>query len=982
MLTLQQLLSTIAPVNLSLKSKPLSSYTESLNQNIEAIFSQLNSITIHREKFNQIAKYLQTIKQLIFSNQSMHISLPFAKHIEVFNSDLSDIYDLSLKCVDYYVQRILNDQPFASTWEIFLRFWLSSLKFLTFIDQNQFFDLIPLCNAHMNDLIYIKTNLSSSMSQERLEEIIQTLALDPEDLDFKVIKSQEFLNKTPFSLNFKASIDNTPYTLEVFNPEFDTAIIHRKYVTMLSQLIHPNIVPFCKSSKTLPYSILSPYYQKGTLASHLHISMTDGDGNPYTSSDLSPTRLSIILLDTARALEYLHSRKICHRNINPNNIYLSNNYSAVVNGMWNICNEPIIEKDIPFSPYIAPEVLLDPSCYNEKSDVYSFTYLVWELYHNQIPFGDISSYAAKNEIIYQDLRPHLPSNPDHVNFFICGWLRNPDNRPTMTEIVQSIENKEILVPGTDENQFSSYVESTRRSHNAALKGILQLQIGNLKQLESIDRLDDKSIELLLNVFIDSQDIQMRDLSKQLLLKNLERTQNLSLKSLVQYCHLSLIIPSIQQHVLSICHQLPDRKEFVRLLFTTIEKSQAIKFLILLGLQENECELVLEAGCSQAPEIAEKAAHAVVSSFPHSSYIFDYAKKNPVYYEIALQYIKSLDDESLNRMSKRIILFADGASDQVLNDLNLLVMRIDIDKNPDFDPNCLLFKLLAENDYVDTIAKFAHYRVYCSRFVQKLLPNLVTKNPDVALMIVLEARSFHELDNDVKKVNVLKLITLCISQKNFDIAFKAAAKLQFTPDILRANFDLAEEICKYMIDFSNDENVLSMVHFTLFPYVLYSDWNKDEKVIEITSKLLQSNSETIASRALTFAVAFSQNKAVAKAMASQINNLIAASKFLDSQTSQFVYLTVRFVANLAPFINANDHIEGIVRKEMELANYTYANNPRMVTIILQSFLLFQKIEWGQLSSKCGAMEFVYQLESSNLYNNNNAIMNLINKLKTY
>lgn len=89
-----------------------------------------------------------------------------------------------------------------------------------------------------------------------------------------------------------------------------------------------------------------------------------------------------------------------------------------------------------------------------------------------------------------------------------------------------------------------------------------------------------------------------------------------------------------------------------------------------------------------------------------------------------------------------------------------------------------------------------------------------------------------------------------------------------------------------------------------------------------------------------------------------------------------------LANLFLFLSANEETEEVVRKEIEMVQSNYANNVRMITLILQSFMLFQKNEWSQLSMKCNFSDFISVIESNGLYNNNNALMSLINKLKSY
>ncbi|OHS97094.1 hypothetical protein TRFO_09657 [Tritrichomonas foetus] len=949
MKSLKELLSTIAPVNLSIEAKPLSSYTNMVVQKIDIFISQLSVNALHKEKFAQTAKYLQVIKKYILENQSMPISISFAKHIANFSAELAKLNDLSSQCTEYYSNRTINETSLIEIWENFLLFWLSSLKFIRFFDQAQFFDPLPLCVANQSDLKIIRDNYHPRQ-QQRVQELQNMLANNPSDLNLCLIKLVGFSTKTPFSLCFKVSMQNRFFQLEIFNPEVQANLFFRKYISILSQMVHPNISPFYGSTNTLPYSVLSPHCENGTLASKLH-KQVDG---------LSPTQLSIIMLDVARALEYLHSKKVVHRFLKPENIFLNESNNAIVGGLWNSCHEPTIEKQIPFSPYCAPELLLDPEFYNEKSDVYSFTILVWEMYMNMVPFAEKTTYAAKNDIIYQDLRPKLPSDTSIVNFFICGWLRNPNNRPTMSEVVRAIENQEILIPETDVEQFSTYVESTRRSHTAALKGILLLKIDQLKQLETKEVLDESSIELLTNVVYDSQDEQLRTYAQQLLVKNLDRNTNFSLKSLVLYCQLSLLVKEIQPRVLSMCKAIPNRDELIKSLLASIDTAQAVEFMIVFGLQnENDCNLLLDTAANQTPAIAEKAARASIAALPNSTAIFDHAKKNPKYHAIALEHIKSLDNESLNRLNKKIVMFADGATPQVIEELNSLVLRLDV-SNTDFDPNCLLFKVLATSGYINTISKFAANNIYCKRFVQILMPNLIKEKPEIALTIALNAKKFPNLNQDLRPYNIPKLITDCVAAQHYEIAYQAAAKIKFGKDELTKNFDQANELVRMLNETKNDEVIASCILLTLIPYALYADWAEKVTVPETTSQMMQSDTTIVASRALAFAAAMTQSPIMARIMATPLN-LAAASRFFDSGNIPFIYIAVRFFAAIAPYMKVGDQVEEAVTKEIELAN-EYSDNVRLVIIIIQSFLLIPKTEWGTLMTKLPIQDFITKMES--------------------
>ena len=964
MISLQELLSSMK-ITLSLESKPLKLYTRDFVQNIDIFQNQIKNVAIHKEKFTLVSGYLQSINQYIQNYADLLITLPFAKSIEEFNIKLKNLNQFALSCTQSSSQKTINDISLFQVWNTFLIFWQNAQKFIKFLDISQYFDPVSLSIANFLDVKLIKEKFQ--INQERLAEID---AISQDGSSFDGMKTEEYAGTTLFSTYYTISLNGAYYNLEVFNPDLESTQFYRKYVTIFSQMIHPNVLPYYGSTNSIPLAVLSAYSQNATLSFYLH--------NP--DNQLSPTHLSIIMLDIARALQYLHSRKVCHRYLNLESIFLNENFNALLGGLWNSTNDPSIEKQIEFSPYTAPEVLLNPSTYNEKSDVYSYTILVWEMYMNMVPYAEKSAYAAKNDIIYQDLRLKLPSDPKLTNFFICGWSRNPNNRPTMAEIVKMIENQELLIPETDVEAFSSYVESTRRSHTAALKGILQLKIDQLRVLENAPLLDDSSVELLINVVFDSQDQELKQYARHLLIKNLQNNRSLTLKSLVLYCQLSLLVNEIQAHVLSLCNAIPDRNQLIQALFQIVDTAQAVQFMIVLGLKtEEDCNFILDQAENQTPAIAELAARAVVASLPHSPVIFDHGRKNPKYYYVALEHIKSLDDASLNHMSKKIVMFADSATPEVLDDLCNLVLRLDTSNN-DFDPNCILFKLIADGGYTNVLDKFAANSVYCGRFIRFLLQDLVEDKPHVALTIVIHAKQFPETQKDIRNYNVPKLLADCIKAGFYDIAYIAAAKIRFTESELKANESQADEIVKVLDEKRNDEIISSILLFTLLPYCLYSDWKEKSVVPDVASLLLQSDNTLVASRALAFVTAVTQNPVNARIMALN-NNLLAAYRFLDTGNDSFIYVSIRFFASIAPYLKFSLPLLEVVNKLIQLALSVYIDNMRFITLIIRTFLNVSKGDWGTLlTQRPPIQQFISEVRMH--FSGNREVLTLVIQLENY
>ncbi|XP_022881317.1 serine/threonine-protein kinase MARK1-like [Olea europaea var. sylvestris] len=186
-----------------------------------------------------------------------------------------------------------------------------------------------------------------------------------------------------------------------------------------------------------------------------------------------------IMLQIARGMEYLHSRKIYHGDLNPSNILLKARNGSMENffqakisgfGLTSIKSysarspKPTgIDPDI----WLAPEVLAEQEqpggkCtmkYSEKADVYSFGMLCFELLTGKVPFGDgrlQGEKMARN--IRAGERPLFPyPSPKYLsNLTRKCWQMNPNLRPTFSSLCRILRYiKKTLVINPDHGQPDS-----------------------------------------------------------------------------------------------------------------------------------------------------------------------------------------------------------------------------------------------------------------------------------------------------------------------------------------------------------------------------------------------------------------------------------------------------------------------------------------------------------------------------------------------
>ncbi|XP_022147480.1 mitogen-activated protein kinase kinase kinase 7-like isoform X2 [Momordica charantia] len=162
-----------------------------------------------------------------------------------------------------------------------------------------------------------------------------------------------------------------------------------------------------------------------------------------------------LMLQIARGMEYLHSNKIYHGNLNPCNIlikpraYSTDGYvHAQVSGFGlpvvKFKNSSNQNEALPFI-WHSPEVLeeqdqsgtTESSKYTEKSDVYSFGMVCFEVLTGKVPFEDSHLQGDKmSRNIRAGERPLFPhSMPKYVtNLTKRCWHTDPNQRPSFSSI--------------------------------------------------------------------------------------------------------------------------------------------------------------------------------------------------------------------------------------------------------------------------------------------------------------------------------------------------------------------------------------------------------------------------------------------------------------------------------------------------------------------------------------------------------------------
>ena len=149
--------------------------------------------------------------------------------------------------------------------------------------------------------------------------------------------------------------------------------------------------------------------------------------------------------DIAQGMAYLYSCKIEHRDLKAANVLLT------LDGRGKISDFGLGKADdlktsttattmrdggLAGTPaFMAPE-LLDENVFTEKSDVYSYAMVLWEIWDKGLPWHGLQPMQIMRKVVDKRERPPLPSTmPDDLRTLVgTCWSPGPDDRPDFQTI--------------------------------------------------------------------------------------------------------------------------------------------------------------------------------------------------------------------------------------------------------------------------------------------------------------------------------------------------------------------------------------------------------------------------------------------------------------------------------------------------------------------------------------------------------------------
>ena len=149
------------------------------------------------------------------------------------------------------------------------------------------------------------------------------------------------------------------------------------------------------------------------------------------------------LSDVALGMAYLYSKGVEHRDLKSLNVLLDGGRRCKVSDFGLSKSESLNTtatqstmggaKGTP--SYMAPE-LLEDNLFDEKSDVYSFAIVIWEIWDGGVPWHGLQPVQITRKVVDKRERPPPPEGAptDLVALMQRCWAHEPDARPTFAAI--------------------------------------------------------------------------------------------------------------------------------------------------------------------------------------------------------------------------------------------------------------------------------------------------------------------------------------------------------------------------------------------------------------------------------------------------------------------------------------------------------------------------------------------------------------------
>ncbi|XP_024985501.1 uncharacterized protein LOC112521084 [Cynara cardunculus var. scolymus] len=291
----------------------------------------------------------------------------------------------------------------------------------------------------------VNSTSSASSCGSTNSSAINKVDMDTDSLDYEILWEDliigEQIGQGSCGTVYHAMWYGSDVAVKVFSRQEyseDVILSFRQEVSLMKRLRHPNILLFM-GAVTSPQRlcIVTEFLPRGSLFRLLQRNTTRLDWR----------RRVHMAMDIARGMNYLHHchPPIIHRDLKSSNLLVDKNWNVKVGdfGLSRIKHETYLTtktgKGTP--QWMAPEVLRNEQA-DEKSDIYSFGVVLWEITTEKIPWDSLNSMQVIGAVGFMNQRLDIPKDvdPQWAELIESCCCSEPQSRPTFQEILDKLKD--------------------------------------------------------------------------------------------------------------------------------------------------------------------------------------------------------------------------------------------------------------------------------------------------------------------------------------------------------------------------------------------------------------------------------------------------------------------------------------------------------------------------------------------------------------
>ncbi|GLI63196.1 hypothetical protein VaNZ11_006095 [Volvox africanus] len=260
--------------------------------------------------------------------------------------------------------------------------------------------------------------------------------LDDWEIDITQLHIEAKVASGAFSNLYKGTYCGQEVAVKILKDVTDDSTQYQEFlqeVSIMRKVRHKNVVQFIGACTRKPNLCIVFEYMSG------------GSVYDYIRRE-GPLKLSAILklaADVARGMDYLHQRKIIHRDLKAANLLMDEN-AIVKIADFGVARVIATSGDMTAETgtyrWMAPEVI-EHKPYDEKADVFSFGIVLWELLTCKVPYTDMTPLQAAVGVVQKGLRPAIPPNCPLPVAELMGtcWTGEPAQRPSFRDLAPRLQ---------------------------------------------------------------------------------------------------------------------------------------------------------------------------------------------------------------------------------------------------------------------------------------------------------------------------------------------------------------------------------------------------------------------------------------------------------------------------------------------------------------------------------------------------------------